>query len=625
VGGDNVWHQYNIHRLMTEDGETSEFQAVIQDRIHPDDRAKVEQACARFFSDGQKLDVEFRFHHKDGRWIWLHNRACAGWRQNGELNVEGILSDITRRKEDEQALQHSMEVAKAANRAKSQFLATMSHELRTPLNAIIGFSEILGDQTFGSLNERQLKYAGNILNSGRHLLQLINDILDLSKVEAGRLELTLSTFGVTKVLHDVQAIVRTLANKKSIQLEIKVADNLPPLYADEAKFKQIMFNLLSNALKFTPTGGCVTVTATVESAPAGTEVTTVPADLRPWLRVVVTDTGIGVQPKDQERIFVEFEQVDSSYGRQQQGTGLGLALTKRLVELHGGRIWVESEGVEGRGSQFVFRLPAAPAPANAPVQAGLEPAEPEGQRPMVLIWSSEVAEQNRIHDKLKAAGYEGEIAATEAELTQRLRTRRPYAFVVGAAHGNVRPALPVNLPANLPVIICTTDVAGNVWFRRHANTNTGSAVLRPRLADALRPNGSSAGPEVKTVLVIDDEPALLTVLTQTLVRRGFHVLQAANGRAGLDLATRHHPGVIVLDLLLPDMSGQQIAERLRAHPHTRNIPILIQTGIALNAEERQHLATHVQSITAKTDPEKLLSEVERWDENALLAGATEAN
>jgi signal transduction histidine kinase len=244
------------------------------------------------------------------------------------------------------------EQSESANLAKSQFLANMSHELRTPLNAIIGFSEILADETFGDLNDRQLKYSNNILNSGRHLLQLINDILDLAKVEAGRVELMRNTFSVGKALSEVQAIVKTLANKKHITLDFEVASDLPLLFAEEAKFRQVMYNLLSNAIKFTPDGGKVFVTAAIQNATS--------ADSSPpneSLRVAVTDTGIGLKVTDQERVFKEFEQVDSSYGRQQQGTGLGLALTKRLIEMHGGRVWVESEGIGGKGSTFTFLIP----------------------------------------------------------------------------------------------------------------------------------------------------------------------------------------------------------------------------------------------------------------------------
>ena len=408
-----VWHQYRVRRLFEEKGDTREFQAVIQDitrrkqseealqmsegkyrslidhipdvvwtadssrnliyisgnadkvlgynsaellggqlwlnRIHPEDAARAEQAYQKLFSDGEKFDVEYRFCRKDGDWIWLHNRALATCQREGVMCADGIFKDITQRRLAESALQQTKEAAESANLAKSQFLANMSHELRTPLNAVIGFSEILADKTFGELNDRQLKYSNNILNSGRHLLQLINDILDLAKVEAGRVELMRNTFNVGKALAEVQTIVKTLANKKHISIEAWMAPDLPALFADEAKFKQIMYNLLSNAIKFTPDGGKVFVAADIQNA-----INADKSQTSKCLRIAVSDTGIGIKANDQERIFKEFEQVDSSYGRQQQGTGLGLALTKRLVELHGGRIWLESEGVEGKGSTFTF-------------------------------------------------------------------------------------------------------------------------------------------------------------------------------------------------------------------------------------------------------------------------------
>lgn len=257
------------------------------------------------------------------------------------------------------------ELAEAANRAKSQFLANMSHELRTPLNAIIGFSEILADGTFGDMNRRQLKYANHILSSGRHLLQLINDILDLSKVEAGRLELIRTSFEPGTALRNVLSVIKALAHKKNITLDVQLAADLPSLYADEAKFKQILYNLLSNSIKFTPEGGSVTIIATKQPqgslATSGRTYNTSSGD---FFRISVSDTGIGIHPRDQDRIFREFEQVDSSYGRQQQGTGLGLALTKRLIEIHGGSIWVESEGIEGKGSTFSFVMPFQPQPGS---------------------------------------------------------------------------------------------------------------------------------------------------------------------------------------------------------------------------------------------------------------------
>jgi signal transduction histidine kinase len=228
----------------------------------------------------------------------------------------------------------------AANRHKSEFLANMSHELRTPLNAIIGFSEVLGEKLFGELNEKQAEYTDDILTSGRHLLSLINEILDLSKVEAGRMELELATFDLPLAIDNARTFVRERATKHGITLDVTVDERLGDIVGDERKIKQILLNLLSNAVKFTPEGGRI-----------GIEARQVDGSVEIW----VSDTGIGIAPEDQPKIFEEFRQVGSDYAHKSEGTGLGLTLAKKFVELHGGRIWVESE--IGKGSKFTFTLP----------------------------------------------------------------------------------------------------------------------------------------------------------------------------------------------------------------------------------------------------------------------------
>ena len=281
---------------------------------------------------------------KNGELFPCFLSASVLWDANGELlGVMGVSRDITERKRSEVELRIAKEAAESSNRAKSEFLANMSHELRTPLNAIIGFSEILSDQTFGELNQRQARYVNNVLTSGNHLLTLINDILDLSKVESGKMELELSRVNIKSLLENSIVMVKEKSLKHGISLDLNIPDELADLEirADELKLKQIIFNILSNAAKFTPDGGAITVEVRQEEAE---------------LAISVSDTGIGIKPEDQERIFSEFEQVDSSYARKHQGTGLGLALTRRLLELHGGRIWVESEG-EGKGSTFTFVIP----------------------------------------------------------------------------------------------------------------------------------------------------------------------------------------------------------------------------------------------------------------------------
>jgi signal transduction histidine kinase len=230
-----------------------------------------------------------------------------------------------------------------ANQHKSEFLANMSHELRTPLNAIIGFSEVLIERMFGELNDKQDDYLKDIHTSGKHLLSLINDILDLSKIEAGRMELDIDAFDVPAAIGNALTLVRERAQRHGIALGQEVAAEVGEIRADERKFKQILLNLLTNAVKFTPDGGRVDVRAALRDG---------------VLAVAVADTGIGIAPEDQAAVFEEFRQVGRHYTNKQEGTGLGLALTKRFVELHGGTLTLVS--APGRGSTFTFTLPSQP-------------------------------------------------------------------------------------------------------------------------------------------------------------------------------------------------------------------------------------------------------------------------
>jgi signal transduction histidine kinase len=287
----------------------------------------------------------------------LEAQRSIGWHLFMYICISGFLAyvflmvhfSVSVRESQQLRLRVAQRELEAASRHKSEFLSNMSHELRTPLNAVIGFSEVLQMRMFGALNEKQAEYVDDILHSGRHLLSLINDILDLAKIEAGRVELEPAMFDLTLAIDNAILLTRERAVRRGLRLERNVAPDLGIIDADERKVKQILINLLSNAVKFTPEGGTITVGAT--RGPA--EVT-----------LVVQDTGIGIADEDQALVFEEFRQVGNDYTRKQEGTGLGLALARRFVELHGGRIWVES--ALGRGSAFSFTLPLQPP--NAPRQ-----------------------------------------------------------------------------------------------------------------------------------------------------------------------------------------------------------------------------------------------------------------
>jgi len=337
--GKELWIGQYV-QLMTGDDQVLGFHAVARD-ITTRKRAEKAMQSARD-------ELEMR----------VSERTAELSKANEELRKE-----IMERKKVEAALFKAKEAAEAANRAKGEFLATMSHELRTPLNAVIGFSEILADQDFGDMNERQIKYTNSILKSGRHLLDLVNDILSLAEAETGKAELDLSEFDISGSIHSVLDNVKPLAAKKNIAMRIELKESPLLITADEAKLKSILHNLLSNAVKFTPENGSITLAAklgTGYSVLEGEKSTNtqypIPNTQKDFIEISVSDSGIGIKPEDQERIFNRFEQIDSTYSREQEGTGLGLALARKLVELHGGRIWVESEGI-GKGSRFSFILP----------------------------------------------------------------------------------------------------------------------------------------------------------------------------------------------------------------------------------------------------------------------------
>jgi PAS domain S-box-containing protein len=606
-----VWDDF-ARRLfgLASNGPAERYQDFLS-LVHPDDRERTIHETTASLKNDQLYDTEYRVVWPDGTERALASRGKV-YRDAADkpLRMSGVCLDITERRAAVEQRQ-AREAAEAANRAKSNFLASMSHELRTPLNAIIGFSELLENHTFGDLNERQQRYVTNVLTSGRHLLQLINDILDLSKVEAGHMELALSEFDIRTTLGEVRTIVGTLAMKKHLGLELEVEDSVTTLTADQSKFKQILYNLLSNAIKFTPESGSVRVV--VRRAPEvghreGGE----------WIEIAVSDTGIGLKPEDRERIFGTFEQVDSAYAREQQGTGLGLALSRRFVELHGGWIWAESEF--GNGSVFRFVLPVAAhaAGSDAATDDARAPSAAQGNGPLVLVVEDDREAGELLAHDLAQAGYRVARAATGAQAVALAQKLRPDAITLDVLlpdqDGLKVLAQLKAIPETraIPVVIVSLTEGRELgfslgavdWLVKPANPVNFLAAVHKAIV------GTDSG-EAQTVLVVDDEPPTVELLTDMLKTQGLRVLAAHDGRRGIALARAERPSLIVLDLIMPELTGFDVVQELRRHPETREIPILIFTVKDLSAEEREQLRGSVQAVVTKGATGNLLRELAR--------------
>jgi len=558
-----------------------------------------------------------------------------------EEHSVGLEERVRERTAELQELNRCLE---AASRHKSEFLAAMSHELRTPLNSIIGFSEVLADKMAGELNPKQEKYVNNILVSGKHLLNLINDILDLSKVEAGKMELHPEAFSLPDALEASLALIRLQASKKGLSLGLEVDKTLFTITADPVRFKQIMYNLLSNAVKFTPEGGSVRVTARMVHCPVGPVVASelvsdenVADELRRYIRepstvnreqhrnfveISVADTGIGIKKEDQERIFQEFQQIDSSLARKYEGTGLGLSITKRLVELHGGRIWLESE--LGKGSRFTFTLPIRP-PLEA-IEDGLGP-EPEEAleqgKPLILVVEDDpkAAELLRFH--LSKGGYGVRTVSTGREALDKAKTLRPFAIT-----------LDILLPdmdgwqvlfelkkdpetREIPVLIVSIVEGVRLGLSLGALDYFVKPFDRERLLkrlEELRKAWKPSDPFLK-ILIVDDEAEVVEALAELFRSKGHETIKAYGGEEAFSLASTEDPDLILVDLHMPGVSGFELIERLKNAPKTSHIPVIAFSGKMVSPEERQLLTEQaVQLIEKGGDSfERLLSDISRME------------
>jgi PAS domain S-box-containing protein len=507
-----------------------------------------------------------------------------------------ISKDITDQKRLEEQLRRQNEEleeqnrrVQEANRLKSEFLANMSHELRTPLNAIIGFSELLHDGRAGAVNTKQKSYVGDVLTSARHLLQLINDVLDLSKVESGKMEFFPEPVDPTRLMTEVRDILRTLTARKRIRLHSEIDPALGQVVLDPAKLKQVLFNYLSNALKFTPEEGQVTL----RMRAVGTE----------DLVVEVEDTGIGIRPEDIPRLFVEFEQLDASASKKYQGTGLGLALTKRIVEAQGGRVGVTN--TPGKGSIFSAILPRIDH-AHMPDVAPQPKKEPQAGAYTVLVIEDAPRDREWLVNTLEAAGYGVESAATGIEALRFLNERQFDAITLDLMLPDMsgwevlRQARADGLNRTVPVVVVTVlaDAGSGVGFAIHDFLE--KPVEQHDLLAALELARIRAAKGM-TILLVDNNRRELKLYQSALEQNGYTTKAKSNAAAALRVAAENPPDVVVLDLVMPQMDGFEFLRRFRAAEHGRRTPVIVLTAKDLVKEQQDLLTAMAEGIVAKGD------------------------
>ena len=596
------------------------------------DPSSAEAGINRVLSEGKVTNYELTARARNGTLTTVSYNATTF--HDRDRRLQGVFAaarDVTELKSIEQALQQKNVELQDASRMKSEFLANMSHELRTPLNAIIGFSEVLGDGLLGDLTDKQRGFIGDIFSSGKHLLSLINDILDLSKVEAGKMILDLEPVQISGLIANSMSIIREKAASRRVQLVTEIPQDLPSVRADARKVKQIVYNLLSNAVKFANEGGEVKISV---SRVSRTEVGRVGAKLNArsfpltpsafseFLQISVTDLGMGIPAAGLERLFKPFSQIDSGLARKFEGTGLGLAMVKLLVDLHGGAVAVES--TEGEGSCFFVWLPLRNL-EDVPVASAKTPTTPqaaliEGAR-IALVVEDDLKSADLIRLQLEAEGFTVVHAAT-AE----------HALSLAAEHQLSLITLDIMLPdmdgweflsrikqipalAKIPVVIISIVADPSKGFALGAAAVMQKPISRQELYESLVVLGLFPLSEGKTlrVLVVDDDPKAVDLIAVRLKGLASTVLRAGGGKEAIDIARQELPDLIVLDLMMPEVNGFDVVVALHEFPDTARIPILVVTAKLVTPEDRFRLNGYVTAIIEKGNfnRERFVSEIRR--------------
>jgi signal transduction histidine kinase/CheY-like chemotaxis protein len=522
-----------------------------------------------------------------------------------EQRVRERTAELEAAKRDVEDFSRSVLLAKEeverGSKFKDQFLSTMSHELRTPLNAVLGFSDLLADERYGPLNDRQQRYVTHIHTGGKHLLKLISDILDLSKIEAGRMELTREHVTVASAFAEVISGLHPLAEKKSQALLQKVEPNLH-VYADAMRFKQILMNLVANAIKFTPEDGRIELVA---------------RRVEDQVRMEVRDNGPGIPPDQQQRIFEAFVRLTQT-GSATEGTGLGLAITSRLVELHGSKLGIESQ--PGEGTSFYFSLPLVAIIPDQPPET-LVPVPRARKAPRILVIEDNEVTGQLIQSQLTSSGYETLRCAQPERATEIAAEHQPDAITLDLlmqpVHGLEVLLQLKNDPrtSKIPVIVVTIvdqpGVGTALGADEYLIKPVDKATLLAAVERCLRSRGGAA--PARPILVVEDDVSTLEVIVELLKANGYAVSTAMDGEQARVSVAQFLPELVILDLVLPKMSGFELLAEWRSNPRTADLPVFVLTSKDLTKEEEKYIHAHAESLFRKQNSwrEPLIKQLER--------------